>query len=61
MHDLTYSVFTGVAVFVFGLSANFKDDSFILSVVYAVLAGYVLVIVAKLLRRFAPWMIGYRL
>jgi acyltransferase len=59
LHQLMFSVFTGIGVRLLGLPITFKT-SLTASLIYAVLAVLCCIPAAYLIRRFTPFMIGER-
>jgi fucose 4-O-acetylase-like acetyltransferase len=60
LHQLMFSVFTGIGLRLLGLPATFKA-SLAASLVYTLLALVCSIPVAYLLRHFVPFMIGERI
>ena len=59
IHQLLFSVFTGVGVRLFGLSSDFKT-SLLASLVFTALAILCSIPIAYVLRRYTPFIIGER-
>lgn len=60
LHVLAISVITGVAVWVFRLPLNFAEGSLYVALLYTFASIAMLVPVAYIIRRYAPWVIGGR-
>ena len=58
MHLLAFRVFTGIAVFGFGVDKSFKDGSLGWSLLYTAAAMALSYAFAIVLRRWVPWAIG---